>query len=285
MKNKLSISRLSSLNFNQNWKHPFEVQEEYRQIFSRDDVIRVQYEVDSFLSVIVKLYSSSSETIITPTLILDDEVKHFEFYLSGLNIDCYRVELVRSFEGNEIPFAYCDFKIIEDLSNTVLLRYTNYIDSYNTWFSAGEESNKFFDFRIEGGFLYSENVFQSDNENFRDQSFSLHNLSSFPYESNTLTLGTAEGVPDWVGRKANMIFSCSDVYVNGFRCERADGSETTREVIREKYPLYIFKIEIEPDDFYNDNLNMIEGINNIVLGTEDDNIVTTEDDINLIRIL
>ena len=273
MANILNISRYSSLNFSE-WKHYFEIQEDYRQVFSQTDVITVQYSVPTGTSIVLKLYNTENETIITPSLLLSNTTTDFyQFQLTGLEIDCYRIEIY--FSGNVI--SYCRFDVLDDieLQDTVKLTFSNYRDEFGYEFI--KETQNTFDFRCEGGFLYQDNTFQSDTETFRDQTFNIHNLSSYPYETNTLTLGTSRGVPDWVGRKANLIFSCSDVYVNGFKFERADGAEIEREDIMGAYPLYVFKLELEPSDFYNDSfvLSSEDVINSLL--TEDGNEVITED--------
>lgn len=286
MDNKLVISRYSSLNFSE-WKHDFERQEEYKQIFASADIIRVQYSIIEDINIILTLYSTESITVISPELIRsDNSINYYEFVLNNLPPDCYRLEISRDFSGFKRTVSYCEFKVLEadELNNTVQLKYANATDRMDVLFYDENGAIKYFDFRVEGGFLYGENVYQADTENFRDQLFSLHNLSSFPFESNTLTIGKATGVPDWVGKKANIIFSCREVYVNGFSVQRAEGSETEREEILEKYPLYVFKIEVEPSDFYNDYLDVTSDLTNIVLGTEDNRIVITEDSQNAIKI-
>jgi hypothetical protein len=121
------------------------------------------------------------------------------------------------------------------------------------WSKALEEVSPesiYFDFRVEGGFLPSERTFAADSGDFRDQRYTPTQLSARPYQKKTLCIGNRKGVPYWVGKKINLIFSCSFVEVNGVEHVRSQNSEPEVNPIADLYPLIAYKIELEEKENY-----------------------------------
>jgi len=277
MSESIKISQFSSLSFS-DWKHPFERNDCYWQVFSKYDIIRVQLSVLNTANIrlqITNLNTGTSQEIALTQLGTEDDYNISYFQFSGLDTGCYLIEALNELEET---ILHSNFKIVErkDLQNTVRIRYTHYKDEFGVYFENGEEFNVF-DFRVEGGFLYNEMQFKVSNNTFRDQGYNEHQLSALPYEITPLTAGTAKGVPIWVARKINLIFSLSFISVDGKMYVRSEGSEP--EIVQiegDKIPLYVIKINLEPFDFYNESEKEYPFIY-YVLGTEDNKILGTED--------
>lgn len=252
----LQVSKFSSIDFNSEWKLPFQIQETYLQRFSPLDKPRVQY-VDDLVSTI-KVYQriDSNITEITPDVLTqNDTIKINEFVLdlTGLSGE---VEIY--FNDGENKLLSSIFIVSEDIENTVLLEYTHRRNDFDTVFNL---ENKFY-FRVEGVFLPNEYSFDNETEYFRDQRYKAKTLSSFPIEKKKLSIGGGFGVPNWVARLVNNIFSLSNVHVNGNRTIRSDGSTLELSLIHNDYPLYVYKIDLETteDEEVADILSLIRVI-------------------------
>jgi hypothetical protein len=134
-------------------------------------------------------------------------------------------------------------KSIGELCDTVLVSYTHRRDEYDTKFL-----QRVFNFRIEGGIYPGDRTQGLDNEVFRDQRFMPHQITAETYEVSVLTVGTGKGVPQWVGRKINDIFKLSDVRVDGVRTVRNESSVPELIQLGVRYPLYVFKLNVEQPD-------------------------------------
>ncbi len=272
----LRISEFSSLNFSE-WKHDFEIDECYVQPFSIYDNIRVQLSIlDSYEITLrlVNIDNNATEIISLDTLGSEDDYTIYSFQYSGLSLGHYRVDVLNSFD--EIV-SYSLFNIVprEELEGTLKIRYTHRENDYDVYFVNGDDYN-YFDFRVEGGFLYNEIQFQSDVNFFRDQRYAGHILSAYPYETRKLTIGKRSGVPVWVARKLNLIFCLSYTLINGEYYTRSESSNP--EIIKqgELYPLYVIKIDLDVVNFYSYNIKEYPFVYSI-LATEDKKILGTED--------
>jgi hypothetical protein len=277
--NNLIISQYSSLNFSK-WKHHFERREDYAQPFSNagsvSDKIRVQLSIlqGKFIRFeLVNLTAKQRQPVPLTRIGVRGQytIYYFEYDTDDFEAGEYRIEAI-----NDIQYvvAYSDFNICNnELRDTVLIRYTNRQNIFDAYFLNGDDTNNYFDFRIEGGFLYKDFQFGGESNGFKNQNYNNVQLSSYPTELRTLTIGSSFGVPVWVGRKINLIFSLSDTTIDGRRYVRGDGSETEKVDILSLYPLYVFRIGLEPSDFYSENVL----IPDLVVATENKIVICTED--------
>jgi hypothetical protein len=132
------------------------------------------------------------------------------------------------------------FCITDDLEGTVLISYTHRKNDFDTIFQ-----DRRFNFRIEGGIYPGDKTQTVENEVFRDQRFNPNQIAAIPYEVQVLTIGSSTGVPQWVGKKINNIFSLSDVEVDGIKSVRNESSNPEIISTGIKWPLYVHKISIE----------------------------------------
>lgn len=271
----IEISKFSSLDFGSRWQHHFEQQEIYTQVFAIDDIIRVQFSTSDIDNITINIISDSgSETIIPEEIgATADETPIYQFLIAVEESGRYEVQFSNDYED---IFTSSRFIILDDseLIDTVLLRYTHRMNDYDVVFTG--ESQLHFDFRFAGGSLFSETKFNVNSNNFRDQRESPRTLSAYPYKTETLTIGDNKGVPSWVAEKVNLIFCLSDILLDGEYHVRSEGSTPEISDTIDKYPLYIYKMEIEPRVSYNHSINMYPFVKS-VLATEDYKIIITED--------
>lgn len=252
----LRVSRFSSINFDEDWKLPFQIQECYLQKFKPSDQPRVQYSLEtaSALKPFMDINGAVSEINTSEVVVIEDTtIREFVVNLGSVvsrtNVEIFFAE---SAQGSRELSAIID--VDPDVENTVLIEYTNRRNDFDTVFNP---ANKF-SFRVEGCFLPQEVSFDSETESFRDQRHKSKLLSGFPVEKRTLSIGGGFGVPNWAARLINGIFCLSNVEVDGERMIRVDGG-VELSMIHNDYPLYIYKIELEhtEDEEVSDILSLL----------------------------
>ena len=242
----ISISKFSSLNFDHKWRLGFQTPVVYEQKFRVGDTVRVQYSVpkQAPFRIIPQLVDRDTEEVteLTPSLIsLENndtyDVADVSFIAPGAGLFTFRI--VQGTTPEHIA-AYSDFCVEEDSSDTVLFGYENRRDEFDVFFRGRP-----FCFRVEGVFLPSERTFDVENETFRDQRYTLTQLSALPYSKQTLTVGGGYGVPYWVAEKINLILSMTDISINGIPYVRSEGAAPELTQLHNDYPLFVYKIELE----------------------------------------
>jgi len=83
---------------------------------------------------------------------------------------------------------------------------------------------RFFDFRVAGGFTDGNYTFAATCETFTTDKGDLIQLYGMETTQKRFILGDCEGVPVWHAELFNRILSCSYVYIDGERYCRADGA-------------------------------------------------------------
>lgn len=250
------ISEFSSLNFRKDWKLSFQQNVDYIPKFLPTDNIQVQYVVKDFtLTPYLKNICTGEVKQLSPVLLLENESeKCYQLTINNSSISSdteFNLYFASDQDGEKIKDA--NFCVCTELPDTILLEYTNRKNVYETIFDGIDR----FLFRVEGAFLPQEISFENNTEEFRDQRYVSKILSSTAFEKKTLTLGGGMGVPNWVARKINLIFSLSSVHVEGTPMVRSDGGAVELTEIGKYYPLYIYKIVLEDGE---DNEDTGDGI-------------------------
>ena len=250
------ISEFSSLNFRKDWKLSFQQNVDYIPKFLPTDNIQVQYVVKDFtLTPYLKNICTGEVQQLSPVLLLETESeKCYQLTINNSSISSdteFNLYFAANQDGEKIKDA--NFCVCTELPDTILLEYTNRKNVYETIFDGIDR----FLFRVEGAFLPQEISFENNTEEFRDQRYVSKILSSTAFEKKTLTLGGGMGVPNWVARKINLIFSLSSVHVEGNPMVRSEGGAVELTEIGKYYPLYIYKIVLEDGE---DNEDTGDGI-------------------------
>lgn len=82
-------------------------------------------------------------------------------------------------------------------------------------------------------------------ETYRTQRQELRVLYSAPYDKQTLTIGTAAGLPVEYVRMLNNILSCDYVYINGERWCRSEGSVPEKQLVMTGAQMFTASVVLE----------------------------------------
>lgn len=107
------------------------------------------------------------------------------------------------------------FDVKEKHPKTLLLEYKN---TYNTQNIIFQPTNIELNFRVEGWIAYIDP--ESDTEIYTDQEHNETLENAVPFFNETLYIGEARGVPEWVIRKVNLIFTLDQKKIDGYYYEK-----------------------------------------------------------------
>ena len=228
----VTISEFSSLNFRDDWKLPFQQDENYTQRFLRTDVLLIQYSTDPESG--IRPYLKNNAT---------GETRELEAKLLDETTNTYNALVGPFFTTEDTSFTtfFASDPAGDPVLSTDFCVCTDSLNDFDTIF--GEDD--LFSLRVPGMFLPQEYSFENETENFRDQRCILRLLSGYAYETKILTVGGNFGVPNWVARKLNMILCLDNVTINGSGIVRSDGSSPEITILHNDYPLYVYKITLE----------------------------------------
>lgn len=160
----------------------------------------------------------------------------FSVYTEG----CYYAVIEYTNELEEVVTLESEpFEVKEEHEGTLLIKYRNTENNFSVIFDTGVT----FNIRVEGDV---ENFKpQSDDVVYNDQKRNATLLSSTPYRVFTLFIGSAAGVPNWMGDKINRATSCEMIDINGEYYQKTEGS--TWDVQRvDEYAFLGMSVEIMP---------------------------------------
>lgn len=127
------------------------------------------------------------------------------------------------------------------LDNTTLIQYSmkdNRQRNDGVFFIDGMQ--RFFDFRVPGGFKDSNWSFAVESEQFVTPSADIVQLYGLDSTQKKFTLGNSEGCPVWFAELLNRILCCSYVYFDGERYARKDNSVPETTVLLEGINSFVF---------------------------------------------
>lgn len=197
---------------------------------------------------------ATGEVAAPPDLLIRDIISGREFsytwraWIMNETTTLYFIELQGMSEGiytasigSHVSEAFAVSSKEEILSDTVLIQYSN-IDNRQRndavfWIDGMQ---RFFDFRIPGGFKDDNWSFSVSNEQFVTSENDKIDLFGQESTIKALTLGNSEGCPVWFADLLNRILCCNYVYIDEVRYSRNESEvpEMTCEVEGQK--AYIF---------------------------------------------
>ena len=163
-------------------------------------------------------------------------VKLYFTEITGLAEGCYHLV--------NCNVAYEPFCITADeveLAQTILFQYANTDNRQRTdaVFSING-MQRFFDFRVPGGFKAGGTSYSVDNEQFTTEYGDTIDLYALDAEVRTLTIGGGIGVPVWYGAMVNRIMCCQYVYVDGVRYARNESSTPEASQVVDNVDSFVF---------------------------------------------
>lgn len=213
----------------------------YMQIFSSTDEILVEVIARSEVRRIigkVKSYTGIEVLNLDWSIWSMNETDKLYYYtITGLVTGYYVVDI----NGMESEPFYVTSEVSE-LKDTVLIQYSmrdNKSRQDGVFWIA--EQQKFFDFRVHGGFKDDNWSFGVNNEQFLSSSNELSEIYSQETLQKAFTLGSSIGCPVWFAEMLNRILSCTYVYFDGNRYIRYEGNTPEINLLIEGRKSYVFK--------------------------------------------
>lgn len=247
----LMISDYSSLSFDDFKPKKFETSDVYVQRFMTTDSINIQMTGLKVNNYQLKLYDITNNLISTTPFVstnIDFVNAYFSASLTVANPNIYYVTIN---SGSDVIAKSNLFAIQSEVEDSVLIQYTHSCNDYDTIFKDNNVS-KVFNFRVDGGFLSDNEQVFAEVEFARNQRQEMKTTYSMPFTKHVLTIGDNNGVPSWVARKINQIFSLDTITVDGVSYVRSEGEVPSQVKIMEGYPYfnYTFTIETQENVFY-----------------------------------
>jgi len=130
-------------------------------------------------------------------------------------------------------------EIVAELKPSILLKYSNTVNEFNTIFktSFGSFFEQHFYLRVEGRVVADKpNVVR---QTYEDQILDLTQLNAKPFDTFKFKFGSGAGIPKWMGSKLNMAIACNTVSADNIQF-------TFLEELEEKnsgyYTRYLYEI-------------------------------------------
>lgn len=233
----------------------------YVQLFARTDEILVEVitagEVVEITGTLVSAASGMETTLEWKVWSMNASDKLYYCVITGLEDGCYYVDINGA--SSEI------FRITSDereLSGTTLLQYSSKDNRAGKdavfWIA---EQQKFFDFRVPGGFKDDGWSFNVENEQFTNSDNDLSEIYSRATTRKTFTMGGGSGCPIWFGDMLNRILSCTYVYFDGNRFVRSEQSVPEVTKVLEGKRSYVFSQIVQETN----NVDAIETANQLII--------------------
>lgn len=153
-----------------------------------------------------------------------------------LSKGCYSVAV----NGNSSTI----FKVTTDeyeLERTTLIQYSMGSNRHRkdaVFFIDGMQ--RFFDFRVPGGFKDSNWAFSVEGEQFTTDQSDIVQLYGLESTQKKFTLGNSDGCPVWFAELLNRLLCCTYVYFDGERYARKDTSAPEMTVLMEGVNSFVF---------------------------------------------
>lgn len=218
-------------------KYHYGLESDYIQKFHTSDAIHIQVFAtggDTVSATLNNLSSGSSTSIPLTAYEHNETVTMLYATLTGLDDAVYSIS-VNEMESESFSVCSSD----ELLERTVLISYSNKDNNsvFDNIFWI-DDQQQVFNFRIEGGFKPNGFAPKVDNEQYRTQFQEIEELFAVPYESYSMTIGDASGVPYWVIRHINRILCLSHFEVDGEKFVRSESSVPEMTQVLEDVQLF-----------------------------------------------
>ena len=197
---------------------------------------------------------ATRESTAPPVLIIRNIYEGYEFTYSWKSwqmneeTTLYFIELQHMDDGmysavigdqeSEVFTVTSDESVLQD---TVLIQYSNRDNKQRNdvvfWIDGMQ---RFFDFRIPGGFKDDNWTFNVNNEQFTTSVNDTIDLYGQASTAKALTIGNSEGCPVWFADLVNRLLCCNYVYVDAVRYARNESEVPEMNIEVEGQKSYIF---------------------------------------------
>ncbi len=232
----------------------------YIQVFAPSDEIMIQViarsESRTITGILINVATGEELNIDWSIWSINTTDKVYYYVLTGLSDGYYKV----SINGIESEIFHVTSDESE-LKDTVLIQYSMKDNKERQdaifWIS---DTQRFFDWRVHGGFKDDDWSFDVDNEQFTDADNNISEIYAIERLNKTFTMGNSSGCPVWYAAMLNRILSCSYVYFNGDRYIRMESNTPERNILLDGYKGYVFKQALTSVDIvdYSENDNLLK---------------------------
>lgn len=244
VKTMIKIGDVCPLFFDPMGKYPFGTGC-YTQKFHTSDHILLQVIADGGETVtgtLNNLATGGATSVSFSTYQQNDEVKVWYKDFTSLSEGVYSVTV--SGIGESEPFSVESSDYVDGL--TTRIRYSHKDNnSFDNVFWIND-TQQFFDLRLECGFKPGGYLPQVSNEQYRNQRQEIVELYAMPYDQWQLTLGDVCGVPVWFLRLVNRILCLSHVEIGGRLWARSEQSVPEKVQVTEDSTLFQATVTLEP---------------------------------------
>lgn len=218
----------------------------YMQRFHSEDKIVIQLLAspeDEVSATVNDLVHKDVQGVDFVTFEQNENVKVYQAVLTGMEDGVYTVNVEGV--GESEPFEVCSSELVKE--ETMLVRYSHKDNNsvFDTVFWNGEEQT-YFEWRVEAGFKAAGYAPKVDNEQYRNQRKEIVELYALPYDSWTLTVGSASGVPYWMVQLLNRVLCLSDVQMDGKGFVRSESAVPELTETLEGSQLFQATMALEP---------------------------------------
>lgn len=226
-------------------QHSDGINSRYVQTFALGDQILVEILAEKDTIVSARLYSEpehkdiydiefSTWAINSSTdlhfAVLSPSIGHYSVEIDGIG----RSDLFRVTDDGHI------------LSKTTLIQYSMNSNRHRTdavFFIDGMQ--RFFDFRVPGGFKQSNWAFSVEGEQFVTDKSDIVQLYGLESTQQKFTLGNSEGCPVWFAELLNRLLCCTYVYFDGVRYARKDTAAPEITVLIDGINSFVFSQNLQ----------------------------------------
>lgn len=186
--------------------------------------------------------SDTNTEIVFKIYDVNENIKMYYASISNLDESIYTITL----EGEESePFEITSGHEVLDETTLIKISHKDNNSFFdNIFWIEGEQ--QFIEFRVESGFSPDGYSGKVDNEQFRNQFQEIVELYSVPYDTFSLILGSASGIPYWIIQFINKALCVSKFEVNGKNYVRSGNSVPEKTAISEDGQMFIGSILLEP---------------------------------------
>lgn len=216
------------------------IESPYVQTFSTTDQIMIQLIGSKIWGGVADVYTEPDHTVLFQINFSTWEVNSetfLRFATLSLSPGFYSVSITGC--GQSDIFRVTDDD--QELENTTLIQYSMNNNRHRkdaVFFIDGMQ--RFFDFRVPGGFKDSNWGFAVEGEQFVTDASDIVQLYGLESTQKKFTLGNSDGCPVWFAELLNRLLCCTYVYFDGERYARKDTSVPETTVLLDGVNSFVF---------------------------------------------
>ena len=207
--------------------------------------------------ILIEIIGGIEDTVVAKVFTEPDHIELYQIHVNSWQINdtskllFAEVSLAPGYYSIEISsFGTSNiFRVTDDpliLEKTTLIQYSMNNNRHRkdaVFFIDGMQ--RFFDFRVPGGFKDSNWTFAVEGEQFITDESDIVQLYGLDSTQKKFTLGNSEGCPIWFAELLNRLLCCTYVYFDGERYARKDNSAPETTILQEGINSFVFSQNLQ----------------------------------------